>query len=311
MGKDAPKSDPRIGEAATLSAKTGAKYLDWMMGRATTTDEWASDDRERYTSTFVPLQNEYIAKAREWGSPERQTMEAAEARADVLRNAGMAKEQSRRVLTSMGVNPDTPGFAAMDRSIGIDTALAAAGAENVARRRVRAEGMDMLGNAVNLGSGMAINPLASYSAGTGAGSSGFSGAMQGYGQAGQLYNQQFQNEMQRWQASQGAAAGLSSGIGGLVGMAFASDPETKEDRKPARKVLDKVAAMPVEEWTYKPGKGDGKRHIGPMADEFAKVTGKGNGRQIDVIDAIGTTLAAVKELNAKVDRMAGKRRIAA
>lgn len=309
--KSGPKADPRIGQAAMMSAQTGADYLDWMMDRSGITDKWAEEDRSRDINVFRPLQDQYIARAKAWDSPERQASEASQARADVLNNAAGQKAQSRRVLTSMGVNPDTPGFAAVDRSIGFDTGLAAAGAENMARRRVRTEGMDLLGQSINLGSGMAVNPLSSYTAGTGAGSAGFSGAMQGYGQQGQLLNQDYQNRLQAWQMQQQASSGLASGVGGLVGMAFASDPDTKTDRKPARRVLDKVADMPVEEWTYKEGQGDGKRHIGPMADDFAKVAGKGNGRQINVIDAIGTTLQAVKELNEKVDRLQVKRRVAA
>lgn len=71
--------------------------------------------------------------------------------------------------------------------------------------------------------------------------------------------------------------------------------------------------MPVEEWRYKPdapmGDGGAAKHVGPMAQDFQKATGKGDGTTINVVDAIGTTLGAVQELDAKVDKLArGKAR---
>ena len=63
--------------------------------------------------------------------------------------------------------------------------------------------------------------------------------------------------------------------------------------------------MPVDEWQYKRGVADGgkQRHVGPYAEDFKRETGKGDGKTIPVVDAIGTTMGAVKELSAKVDRL--------
>ncbi|MFG1340921.1 hypothetical protein [Xanthobacter autotrophicus] len=50
--------------------------------------------------------------------------------------------------------------------------------------------------------------------------------------------------------------------------------------------------------------GDGERHIGTYAQDFKATTGKGDGHSIPVIDAIGVTKGAVKELDAKVEKLA-------
>ncbi|MEW6125024.1 MAG: hypothetical protein AB1698_20660 [Pseudomonadota bacterium] len=65
-----------------------------------------------------------------------------------------------------------------------------------------------------------------------------------------------------------------------------------------------MRGMPVEEWTYKEGAGDGGRHIGTYAQDFRRETGKGDGKSIPVIDAIGVTMGAVKELDAKFEQIA-------
>lgn len=69
--------------------------------------------------------------------------------------------------------------------------------------------------------------------------------------------------------------------------------------------------MPVEQWKYKDGMGDGGEHIGPYAEDFQAATGKGDGATIPVVDAIGVTMKAVQELNQKVDKIAGKKHMMA
>lgn len=63
-------------------------------------------------------------------------------------------------------------------------------------------------------------------------------------------------------------------------------------------ILEKIAALPISEWSYK--KDEGKvRHIGPMSEDFNAAFGmKGSSDdRISSIDMSGITLAAVKELN--------------
>ncbi len=68
-----------------------------------------------------------------------------------------------------------------------------------------------------------------------------------------------------------------------------------------RAVLDKLVAMPVSEWSYK-AQGEGVRHIGPMAQDFAAAFGVGeNDTTISTVDADGVALAAIQGLNAKLE----------
>ncbi len=316
MGKgSAPKADPAIGMAAMKSAETGAAHLAWMQKQADITNGWAEEARERDKTVFQPLQDDYIAKAKGWDTPERQALEAAKAGADVRNQIGLAGDQRARSMAAAGVDPASGRFAGVERSAGISEALAVAGAENAARDNVRKTGVDMLGNAINLGSGLGVNPLSAISTSNQAAASGANAAMQGYGQQAGILNQQHQNNMQAWQANQNNTAGVFGSIGGLIGTAFGggskpwifSDEKMKENKRKPRSLLKAVENMRVEEWDYKPGVGDGGRHIGTYAQDFKRETGRGDGRTINLGDAIGATMGAVKELSRKVDQIAERK----
>jgi hypothetical protein len=67
-------------------------------------------------------------------------------------------------------------------------------------------------------------------------------------------------------------------------------------------ILDQVAALPMSTWSYI-AQGEGVRHIGPMAQDFAAAFGVGeNDTTISTIDADGVALAAIQGLNAKLER---------
>lgn len=301
-GGSAPSADPEIGKAAMASAKLGKQYLGWMKDQAKISNQWADEDRSRYKSVFEPLQDDFIEEAQNYDSPERQQEASREAVADVRQNAALAQEASRRTLTRMGVDPRSGRFKANERRTAMDTGLASAGAANSARKQIEAEGRGLRAQAVNLGSGFAVNPATSLGMAGGAMSSGFKGAMQGQGQKGSLLNTQFQQQMQGWQANQQSSSSMMSGLGSLAGMAmFMSSKDYKENKRPARGVLDALKEMPVEQWKYKDGIADGGEHIGPYAEDFQAATGKGDGKSIPVIDAVGMTMGAVKELAEKVD----------
>ena len=313
MGKknsSAPAPDKNVGLAAMESAKLGRDYFAWMKERSAVTDQWADEDRSWFNTNIRPLQDQYIEKAKNWATPERQQQAAAEARADVMSSSAAQEQQRKRSLAAMGVSPDSGMYAGVDRASALGTGLAAAGAENLAKRAIRTEGMDMLGQAVNMGAGMSVNPLSSFTAGTSAGSAGFSGAMQGVGQQANILNQQWRNRMDAWQANQAQQGSLWGGIGNLVGMgaAFLSDEDKKENKRPARDLLGAVRRMRVDNWKYKDGHGDSGEHVGTYAQDFARETGRGDGRSINVIDAIGVTMGALKELDAKVDSLSTPRR---
>lgn len=310
MGKpDAPTPDPRIGNAANKSAQLGQDYLAFMKEQAGVTNQWAEDDRARYQTVFQPLEDKYIADAAAYASPDRMAGRVNEAQAGVQTQVDAATGGMNRNLMAMGVDPNSGRFDSAGRAAGIQGALAVAGAGNAARGDVRQEAQAMQANAINMGKGLAVNPATSMGLSNGAAGAGFNGAMSGYGQQGSLLNAQFGNQMDVYGAQSAASGSLWGGLGSIAGLAFGgpagaamlSDKDAKEKKtKPGRSLLEAVEKMPVEEWSYKEGEGDGGRHVGTYAQDFKKQTGIGDGQSINVIDAIGTTMGAVKELSAEV-----------
>lgn len=306
-GSSAPKPDKQMGEAAKMSAETGRQMLDWMKGQASITNNWAADDRAREVGTFRPLQDQFIAEAQSWDAPGRVSARAAEASADVAIAGRQAAGQRVRQAMAMGVNPNSGRFQSAEGRASTDLALASAGASNLARRTVRAEGDARRAQAINLGMGLAVNPGTSMGLSNSAGSSGFGGAMSGYGQQASILNNEYRGRLESWNAQNQSMAGLFGGLGAIAG-AWPSSKEYKKDKKPVKGALDAARSMPVEQWSYKPGIADGgaQPHIGPYAEDFQQATGVGDGKTIDIMTQMGVTLGAVQELADKVDRIEAK-----
>lgn len=84
--------------------------------------------------------------------------------------------------------------------------------------------------------------------------------------------------------------------------------KTAIEKLNVRDVLAKVIALPVSSWSFK---GESTRHIGPMAQDFAKAFQVGaSDRHIATVDADGVALAAiqglhqvVKEKDAKISKL--------
>lgn len=263
-GGSAPSPDPAIGQAALKEAELGNAWLEFskeqfgvandrqkeqdklanqvtqnQLDAAKQAQQWATEDRDRYQNTYVPMENEFIDQAKNWDSAERQDKLASEAKADVLTNASQQRGATQRQMAGMGVSPTSGRYAGVDRAQESATALAAAGAENTARNTVRNQAVDMKANAINMGKGMAVNPATSLGLGVNSGSAaygttasnnqqaagnagimgqGYQGAMNGYNSQAGILNQQYQGQLSAWQSNQQAAGGLMSGIGSLAGM---------------------------------------------------------------------------------------------
>lgn len=308
----APTQDPRAGEAALLSAQTGQQMLDFMRQQAGIANQWAQTDRDRYLTTFRPLENRFIQQSVNYDTPQRRRAERNRAVASVRRQAATARGIQDRNLASMGVNPASGRAGYAGRAMATNEQLASVGAANAADQMVQNEGRSRLAQAVNLGQGLAVNPGTALGMASNAGGAGFQGAMGGYGQQANILNQDYQNRVQAWQADQEGLSGLFSGLGALGGAAianpamfsFLSDEDKKENARTAGdRPLRALRRMRVDEWDYKRGEGDGGRHIGTYAQDFARETGLGDGRRINVIDALGVTMGAIKALDEKVANM--------
>lgn len=83
----------------------------------------------------------------------------------------------------------------------------------------------------------------------------------------------------------------------------ASDRNIKSNFAPVNEeeILNKVARLPIETWNYT-DRELGVRHIGPMAQDFYKSFAVGGSdKVINMVDANGVNLAAIKALNAKLE----------
>ena len=68
-----------------------------------------------------------------------------------------------------------------------------------------------------------------------------------------------------------------------------------------QEILEGVRKVPIRAWRYR---GDGNRHVGPMADAFNSAFGLGSKTHIPVVDAIGVLWAAIQALSDKLDAVA-------
>ena len=72
-----------------------------------------------------------------------------------------------------------------------------------------------------------------------------------------------------------------------------------------RDVLAKVADLPISTWNYKQD-ATGYLHMGPMAQDFHAAFGLGGDRTIHAVDAGGVALAAIQELNQKLEAQSAR-----
>ena len=81
-----------------------------------------------------------------------------------------------------------------------------------------------------------------------------------------------------------------------------SSLDYKEDRGPAERIKDRVRKLPIETWRYKREIDPAQElHIGPYAEHFLSLFGLGNGKEIQVVDAVGILFKSVQDLADDVD----------
>lgn len=306
------------------------RVQEQQLGLATDQANWSRQDRQRYETVFKPVEDQFVEEATNYATDARQQEAAAEARADVKTAAASAAAASERNAAAMGIAPGSGRYSGVTATTDMNVALAESGAANNARQATRDKGLALKADVVNLGKGLPASAAAGAAGSVSASgtalngtqatnaqalaapsvvSQGFSGAMQGYAGQASTLNQQYGLQLQAWETQQKMAAanagGIGSFLGGVAGL-FASDENVKHDfaEIPDGAALDALDRMPVSEWTYDEGAGDGGRHIGPMAQDFQRETGKGDGKTIAVQDAIGITMKAVQDLNSKVEELA-------
>lgn len=119
------------------------------------------------------------------------------------------------------------------------------------------------------------------------------------GAAGQLNRTTYRldRDAQRRMASNAA---IGQGAGAVVSLiSILSHSATKENFGAASGFLDGLAELEIRRWNYI---GDTERHVGPMAEDFQRIFGVGDGVTIQLVDVMGVMLGAMKELAERVVR---------
>lgn len=300
---------------------------------ATKTQTALTNDYADYNkSTFRPLEQEIVADAAGYDTPQRREAAAAAAESDVQTSFDNVEGQQQRSLSRMGVNPSSGKSLAVANQTAIAKATGLAGAANKARAQVETIGAAKKMDAVNLGRGLPSAQATSAGLAINQGNSAVNNGMQsGAINAGgnQIMNQGYagaQSGLAGAANTYGNVANINAkandnsaalgAIGTVAGAMIMSDKGIKKDRKPVSSKVSLAALrkLPVESWKYKPGSaGDdgGKTHTGPMAQNVRKglgdVTAPG-GKKIDLISMNGHTIGAVKELDKRLLTLENARR---
>lgn len=195
---------------------------------------WAIEDRARYKSEFQPLEDQLIADAESFSTPQRQEQEASRDMASVSTQFAGAREAAQRQLEGYGIDPSSTRYAALDIGTRQAEAAAKAGAGNNAVARVDAQGRALRSEAINVGRGYpgqaAVAMGQAGQAGTGAvgtnlgttasGASTMGTAPQwqglgsnSLGQAGNFMNMGYNNQLAQFNAGQNASSGWGSVLG--------------------------------------------------------------------------------------------------
>jgi hypothetical protein len=303
-----------------------------------------ADDYINYMkSTFRPVEQRLAQEAMDFDTEARREELAGRAAADVRQAFGAERERIAREQQAYGIDPSSGRAAGVARKLGIAEAGATAGAMNAARTAARTEGrafkFDVSGlgrglpgagatassvalQAGNAATGNAALPGQNARADAGLMQEGFRTGIAGHSAAGNIYTNLYDAQLRGWgaqqQADAAASAGLWGGLGTLGGAAIyrwglpaaftsARAAKRRQGRVIEGEVVKKVKDMPVDRWRYKKSaSSDQATHVGPYAEDFKRRFGVGDGKTISVIDAIGVTLAAVKGVAKKVDRLEAK-----
>lgn len=241
------------------------------------------EDRDRYLSTFAPVEQGLVRRAQEFDTDAYREQLAGQAAADAARAFGSTQAQTARGMSRMGVAPGSGAAMAQMNQNSLAGASMRAGAMTGSRLQSEGEGMNRLYNAAALGRGLPGQTLGAYGGSVGAGSAGIQTAMapgtqymQGMGQGANTIGSgrnMLQSGLGNILSTQGQmyAAGMNqsdpimdaigTGIGAYAGLK--SDRRLKQDIELVGR--DERTMLPLYEFAYKSD--PSRRFLGVMADE--------------------------------------------
>jgi hypothetical protein len=200
--------------------------------------ELADIEYGRRQELFFPIEERQIKEAMEAGGEADQARQAALALGDVRSAQQRQNQDIAMQQKAYGIDPSAGRYQGMMRASSVDNAAIEARAANMARQGAEQLGWAKRMDALALGAGqfgnqatatglaltagqqaLGAGQIPMQNAATMGSSMGgaYGGAMQGWGNVGQLGVQKYNADVNAYQARQQAAAAESSGFGQLVG----------------------------------------------------------------------------------------------
>lgn len=153
------------------------KVVDQFMSTQSANDANAASDRARYQNEYQPLEDQLIADANSYASPERKDLEMGRAEGAVTQQFDQARNNAQRQLEDFGINPSSTRYAALDIGSRAQEAATTAAAGNQASQMVDATGRALRSEAINVGRGYPGQIAGTYNTSLQAGSSAINGTL--------------------------------------------------------------------------------------------------------------------------------------
>ena len=288
----------------------------------------AGDYYNYYTQNIRPEMLAQLEKAKAFNTDAKREELAQQAKGTLEQSFAQQEAALARDQAGMGMNPNSPRYAAQKRALNVQQAAMTTAEMNRARNDAEGLGHARMMDAMGLNTGMPGLSQAAYGGATGAGSQAagvfqqpWMNAMQGMGQGAQTIGS----------GQQMYLSGLGNALSGQASMYNQPNPwmqlggaalggflASSKDYKTAKRPVDaeglsrSMANLPVDAWQYKPGIADGgaREHVGAYAEDMAKLgAASPDGKAIDIVSALGVNTAAIKGLSqrmARVERAEGK-----
>lgn len=195
-----------------------------------------------YKETYLPVEQQAAKDAMDYDSESNIARRSGIAAANVNQQFSNAQQQNARALARYGVNPNSSVFARENAKLMSEQALASAGLQTGAAFDTMDRGIALragvadrgrgvtgtVGNFLNSGSATGVNTgntssqgLSTFQQGTATRGQGFTTAMQGYNNQANILNQDFQNRLASYNASQSGLNSLLGAAGSIGGMMMA------------------------------------------------------------------------------------------
>lgn len=277
---------------------------------------------EGYARDFQPLESKMASTAANFDTEQRRTDAADQAVAQVGNQFDAQRRNLTQGLSDAGVQPGAGAAQSLQAQSRIEEAKASAGAGTQARRNTEMTGIGLVDNAARFGRNMPSTGLQVSQAAMGAGNNavglgttqqqmginstdatlrGLSGAVNSYGNAGNLYLGKYNADMQGYNSRNAMIGDALKAVGSVAGAVLVSSKKKKHrvGRVNPEKAAVSLASTPVEAWRYKDGAvpgDDGRVRIGRYAEDAQAAMGLGDGETLDMVSENGLNQAAIQYL---------------